>query len=140
MPQHSSVPKNLTGWIRLGVVTTDTATFAIVGAELAGILGDDWSARYVDEDGEPLPDSEVRDEPVEFEEVPVGDQDRAVLFTTHSDGGYLVEGRFGEMYGDGHMSLTEVRIRIWGCECTCHEADPENNTCDGSCHDEDPGQ
>jgi hypothetical protein len=35
------------------------------------------------------------------------------------------------------MELTEVRIRIWGCGCTCHDEDPEN-TCDADCHDEDP--
>ena len=90
--------------------------------------------------GEPLPEpaETPEHELVEFEEIPVGDQDHAVLFTTGSDGGYLVDGRFGELYGDGHMSLTEVRIRIWGCACTCHDSDPEN-ACDGDCHDEDPG-
>jgi hypothetical protein len=142
MPRHPSVPENLTEWVHLGVVSTDTAMFAIVAPELAGILGDEWTSRYLDEDGEirepagpaePEPEHEL----VEFEEIPVCDQDHAVLFTTHSDGGYLVEGRFGEMYGDGDMSLTEVRIRIWGCDCSCHDGDPEN-TCDGDCHDEDP--
>jgi hypothetical protein len=139
MPRHPSVPENLTGWIHLGVASTDTAMFAIVAPELAGILGDEWASRYVGDDGEPLPEpaGPAEHELVEFEEIPVGDQDHAVLFATGSDGGYLVEGRFGEMYGDGHMSLTEVRIRVWGCACTCHEEDPEN-TCDGDCHDEDP--
>ena len=140
MPRHPSVPGNLTEWIHLGVVSTDTAMFAIVAPEMAGILGDQWTSRYLDEDGEPRePDHQAEHELVQFEEMPVGDEDTAVLFATGSDGGYAVEGRFGEMYGDGHMSLIEVRLRIWGCGCTCHDEDP-GNTCDGDCHDEDPGE
>jgi hypothetical protein len=140
MPRHHSVPDNQTGWIRLGTVSTDTAMFAIVAPEMAGVLGDDWTARYLGEDGEPLPPPArpSEHELVEFEELDVGD-DKAVLFTTHCDGGYLVEGRFGDIYGGGHMSLTEVRIRIWVCECTCHDSEPDGGaTCDGDCHDEDP--
>ena len=141
MPRHPSVPDNQTGWIRLDAVTTDTAMIAIVAPESAGSLGDDWTARYLDEDGEPLerpagppPEHEV----VEFEELEAGDE-RAVLVTTLADGGYIVEGRFGDVYGEGHMTLLEVRIRIWGCCCTCHDSDPDGGaTCDGDCHDEDP--
>jgi hypothetical protein len=145
MPRHPSVPGSLTGWVHLGAADTDTAMFAIVAPELAGILGDEWTARYLDEDGEERP----RDldagpelhELVEFEEILVGDQgDRAVLITTHSDGGYPVEGRFGDIYGDGHMSLIEVRLRIWVCECSCHGSTGRIDTCDGDCHDEDPGE
>jgi hypothetical protein len=138
MPRHPSVPENLTGWIHLGVVSTDTAMFAIVAPELAGILGDDWASRYVGPDGEPLPTpaEPPEHELVQFEEIPVGDQDHAVLFATGSDGGYLVQGRFAD-YGDGGAELAEVRIRLWGCGCACHAQDPEN-TCDGDCHDEDP--
>jgi hypothetical protein len=138
MPRHPSVPDDQTGWVRLGVVTTDAATIAIVGAEMAASLGDEWLGRYLGDDGKPL---EIpKDDMGEFEEFEAGDDgDRAVMFTTHSDGGYVVEGRFGDLYGDDHLCLMEVRIRIWGCLCTCHDGEPaRENTCDGDCHDEDP--
>jgi hypothetical protein len=138
MPRHPSVPQNLTGWIHLGAVTTDTAMFAIVAPELAVILGDDWTSRYLDEDGQPRESTDPEHEMVQFEEMPVGDQDSAFLFATGSDGAYAIEGRFGDIYGDGSIDLLEVRIRIWGCECTCHQDHPDN-TCDGDCHDSDPG-
>jgi hypothetical protein len=109
--------------------------FAIVTPEMSGVLCDKWMARYLGEDGAPLETPQDADAG-SFEEVEVGD-DRAVLVATGSDGGYAVEGRFGDTYGDGHMSLTEVRIRIWGCACSCHDEDPEN-TCEGDCHDADP--
>jgi hypothetical protein len=141
MPRHPSVPDNRTEWVHLGAVDTDTAMFAIVAPELAGILGDEWTARYLDEDGEARPrdpDAEPElHELVEFEEVEIDDdQDRAVLFTTHADGAYPVEGRFADI--GGHMSLTEVRIRIWVCECTCHGSTGRVDTCEGDCHDADP--
>lgn len=138
--RHPSVPDNQTAWLRLGAVTTDTALIAIVAPEMAGSLGDEWTGRYLGEDGEPLQDpatTELHDV-AEFEEFEAGDT-RAVLVATHADGGYVVEGRFGEVYGGGHMSLMEVRIRIWCCECTCHDSDPDGGaTCDGDCHDADP--
>jgi hypothetical protein len=137
MPRHPSVPENLTDWIHLGVVSTDTAMFAIVAPELAAELGDDWTSRYVGKDGQPREQANPEHEMVQFEEVPVGDQDSAFLFATGSDGGYVVEGRFGDIPGTGSADLVEVRIRIWGCGCSCHDGDPEN-TCDGGCHDEDP--
>ena len=63
----------------------------------------------------------------------------AVLVTTHSDGGYIIEGRFGDIFGGGHMSLLEVRIRIWACCCACHDQDEDQRyDCDGGCHDADP--
>jgi hypothetical protein len=139
MPRHPSVPGNQTGWIHLGTVTTDTAMFAIVAPELARILGEEWTTRYLGEDGEPLPDPDTppEHELVEFEEVPVGDQDHAVLFTTHIDGGYIVEGKFGE-HAPGSPELIEVRMRLWACDCTCHDLDDTDLFCDGDCHDEDP--
>lgn len=72
MPRHPSVPDNQTGWIRLGAVTTDTAMLAIVAPESAGSLGDDWTARYFGDDGEPLeraPGPPPEHEMVEFEEL-----------------------------------------------------------------------
>jgi hypothetical protein len=61
-----------------------------------------------------------------------------VLFATHCDGAWLVEGRFADG-ASGARELTEVRIKLWGCDCTCHDSQlPEMNTCDGDCHDQDP--
>ena len=126
---HPSTPAQQTGWVKLGVVSTDTAGFAIVAPEIAAILGDDWCAKVEHETSEDL---------VQFEQVNVGEHDTAVLFSTGSDGGYLVQGRFGSIYGDDDASLIEVRIRIWWCECTCHEHEEDDDNCDGSCHDADP--
>jgi hypothetical protein len=140
MPRHPSVPSDQTGWVRLGVVDTDTATIAIVAPELAASLGDEWTGRYLDENGEPL--ETPNDDTGEFEELEYGENgDRSVLFTTHCDGGYLVEGRFGDMYGDDHLCLMEVRIRIWYCQCTCHDQDEDaRSRCAGDCHDADPAE
>jgi hypothetical protein len=107
---------------------------------MAGSLGDQWTGRYLDEDGQPLqrPEPSGLRDVFEFEEFEAGD-DRAVLVATHADGGYIVEGRFGNIYSKDHMSLMEVRIHIWCCECTCHDSDPDGGArCDGDCHDADP--
>jgi hypothetical protein len=138
MPRHPSVPADQTGWVHLGVVDTDTATITIVAPELAASLGDEWTGRYIDEDGEPL--KNPKDDLAEFEELEYGENgDRAVLFTTHADGGYVIEGRFGDLYGDNHLCLMEVRIRIWSCLCTCHDQDQDAAlACEGDCHDADP--
>jgi hypothetical protein len=38
-----------------------------------------------------------------------------------------------------NLTSYEVRIKLWGCGCTCHDSQlPEMNTCDGDCHDADP--
>ncbi len=103
---------------------------------------DDWTARYLGDDGEPLeraPGPPPEHEMVEFEELEAGGE-RAVLVNVHADGGYIIEGRFGDVYGEGQMTLLEVRIRIWACCCTCHDGQDEAQTyaCTGDCHDADP--
>ena len=60
-----------------------------------------------------------------------------MLFTTHSTAASW--SRAASAGSGGSMELIEVRIRIWGCGCTCHDSQlPEMNTCDGDCHDADP--
>jgi hypothetical protein len=133
--RHPSVP-NAIGWILLGRVTTDTGALAIVGPEMAGLFGDQWTARWLDEHGEllqtPHPDE------LSEGEIPVGvDGDLAVLASVFADGTYIVEGRMADA-GDG-AELCEIRIRLWICECTCHgEEDPAGHLCEGDCHDQDP--
>jgi hypothetical protein len=135
MPRHPSVPDHL-GWICLGKVTTDTAQLAIVGPEMAGVLSDQWTSHYLDEDGQP------RDLPVDTPgptgEIEVGDEgDLAVLADVFADGTYIVEGRMADA-GDG-AELREIRIRLWICECTCHgDEDPTDHLCEGDCHDANP--
>ena len=143
MTRHPSVPADQTGWIPLGTATTDTAMLAFVDPAFAGLLGDLWASRYLDEDGDPLPRDNDAPEPeheiIEFEEMDLGDEgDQAVLISTHSDGGWIVEGRLGDMYGEGRMVLMEVRVRVWYCGCSCHEDSDEPPACTGDCHDEDP--
>ena len=109
--------------VELGTVTTDTAMLAIVGPEMAGVLSDQWTARYLDADGEPLSHDGPPElhELVEFEELELGDEgDRAVLVATSVDGGYVVEGRFA----DGHMNLVEIRVSICDYLCGCHDRTP----------------
>lgn len=141
-------PGEQTGWIRLGIASTETGMLAIVAPECAGILGDDWIARYVGEDGELLPEPSAppEHELLQFEELElVGEEDTtAVLITVAADGGYLVEGRFGDPMGDGSAELTEIRIRLWACGCECHDGQGDDAAivCDGDCHgdcqDDDP--
>src|SRR6266516_402146 len=88
---------------------------------------DDWTARYLGDDGEPLeraPGPPPEHEMVEFEELEAGGE-RAVLVN---------------VYAEGQMTLLEVRIRIWACCCTCHDGQDEAQTyaCTGDCHDADP--
>jgi hypothetical protein len=135
MPRHPSVPDHL-GWNHLGTVTAETAVLAIVDPGIAGLFGDHWASQYIGPDGEPL---EVNpDEPLEDGEVQVGDEgDLAVTAAVYSDGAYIVEGRMADV-GDG-AELREIRIRLWICECTCHEGEePAEHLCEGDCHDADP--
>jgi hypothetical protein len=134
MPRHPSVPGNQTGWIRLGIATTETGLLAIVSPENAGSLGDDWTSRHIGEDVEELSEHAEHELP-EFQEL-VSEGDSAVLFSTHEDGGYFVEGRFGDFMGG--TTLIEVRLRLWACGCRCHDGEPAEVKCEGDCHDDDP--
>ena len=85
---HPSVPDNQTGWVTLGTITTDTAMLAMVAPEMAGLLSDTWTPRYLGEDGQPLPpaDEMPEHELIEFEELQLGDEgDRAVLLAAAHD-------------------------------------------------------
>jgi hypothetical protein len=133
MTRHPSVPDHI-GWIHLGNVTTGTALIAIVAPEVAAVLGDTWTGRYLHDDGTqrdtPLPDVG------EYEEVELGDQS-GVLVHVFADGMWIVEGRMADE--DDHASLSEIRIRLWSCDCTCHDGeDPAEHLCQGDCHDADP--
>lgn len=135
MPRHPSVPDYI-GWIRLGVVTTDTAMLAFVAPEMSGLLSDIFMSHHLDEEGEPLPaELQTIDEDGEVE---LSDQgQRAVLAAVYADGAYIVEGRMADV-GDG-AELREIRIRLWICECTCHVGEePDEHLCEGDCHDADP--
>jgi len=140
MPRHPSKPSQ-TGWVRIGDVTTDTGMLAIVAPEVAGDLSDTWTARYLDDNGEPLPDlgGPAEHDLTEFEELQLGD-DTAILFATRIDGAYAVEARFIDT--DGATELTEIRIRLWGCLCTCHGDGQDDGVtlCEGDCHNDDPPQ
>jgi hypothetical protein len=140
MPRHPSTPDNQSGWIHLGAASTETGLLAVVAPEIAAVLGGEWTARYLDDDGNPLPEpaEPPRHELVEYEEIETGDDHVAVLVATHADGAWKVDGKFADCPGGGR-ELIEVRIMLWGCECTCHDEQPaELNTCPGDCHDEDP--
>ena len=41
-----------------------------------------------------------------------------MFFEVDSDGGYNVEGRFCDLYGDGRMTLCELRMQLH-----CHDED-----------------
>lgn len=135
MPRHPSVPDHI-GWIHLGNVTTETGLLAIIDPAMAGLFGDQWTSRYIGQDGEPLPVNP--DEALDDGETEVGDEgDTAVTVHVAVDGAWIVEGRMADQ-GDS-AQLSEIRIRLWGCECTCHEGeDPTEHLCEGDCHDADP--
>ena len=127
MPRHPSVPDNQTRWIRLDAVTTDTAMIAIVAPESAGSLGNDWTARYLDEDGEPLERPLARHPStryVEFEDSKPAMKESLRLVTTHADGGYIIEGGRRRLRRRTHDPARGTDPDM-GCCCTCHDSDQE---------------
>lgn len=80
MPSRPSVPDNQTGWILLGIATTETGLLAIVAPGNAGSLGDDWTSSHIGEDAEGLPEPAEHELP-EFQEL-VSEGDSAVLFSS----------------------------------------------------------
>jgi hypothetical protein len=101
-------------WVKLGQASTDTAMLAIVDPCQADNLHRYWHGVYLPDICNPFKRQVRRPQ---FHEVKVdprpdywlGD---AVLFETFCDGGYDVEARFCDVYGDGHMSICELRIRV----------------------------
>ena len=116
-------PQALTDWQKLGTITTSNGLFALVAPYYATTLGKWWNDVFLPENdarrrGE-LPRTQPAFEEVQLEQIttsvtnPGGyrDIETALLFQC-DNGGYDVEGRFCDIYGDGHMSLCEVRIRL----------------------------
>jgi hypothetical protein len=108
-----------TDWVKLGMISTDTATFAIVDPCYADVLYRRWND-YLDAIG--LTRGRVDQNP-NFEEWHLqnhyhpaseypGMGESAVLFRSEDDGGWDVEGRFADYYRSGNMQLVEVRIRL----------------------------
>jgi hypothetical protein len=104
------------GWVELGIVTTDTAGFAIVDPAYADVLHDTWN-EHLD-----LPPGDLWSSSEQFHEVDLGEPgheplrpgEQALWLRAPVDGGYRVLGRFedadADAYGDGHMHLAEVLI------------------------------
>jgi hypothetical protein len=51
------------------------------------------------------------------------DREAALAFATPSNGGYDVDARFCDLYGDGHWSICELRIRLHDHELDDDEGD-----------------
>ena len=106
-----------TDWVKLGMISTDTATFAIVDPCYADTLYKRWNDHL---DGIGLTRGRADQNP-NFHEWHLqsryypdgpGMGESAVLFDTEMDGGWDVEGRFADYYRTGRMQLVEVRIRL----------------------------
>ena len=129
------VPADQTGWVRLGMISTRAGTLAIVDAEQAHALGDDWDSR-IRQANQTLDHGQRSDVLITnraTEQVDLGG--KSAMYVRVEQFGHPVEGRFGDVYGDGHMLLIEVRIRLWSCTCVCHEDQDidEADACDGHC-------
>jgi hypothetical protein len=148
-PEH--VPADQTGWVRLGAVTAGHCPIAIVSADVAAGITRQWHQRR--EASWNTHDRQEQEELLmtgsqQTEEItvtwPVQDvygteTDSAVMFSTELPAAGIVEGKFGDVYGTGHMQLTEIRVRLWTCSCVCHDDQDidEADACDGyCCHDD----
>jgi hypothetical protein len=133
------VPADQTGWVRLGTISTRAGTLAIVDAEQANELGADWDNRV--KASWNTTDRQEQEELVitnrQWQQITAGGE--SALYFSVEQFGHPVEGRFGDVYGTGHMSLIEIRVRLWTCACVCHEEQDidEADACDGTCcHDD----
>jgi hypothetical protein len=142
------VPADQTDWIYLGSVSTENCPFAIVSAFGAAGITQEWDRR-IDASYETFNRSEqdellmspgspqVVQVQVSYPWQGIEGKDDAILFAApDSPDTGVVEGRFGDLYGSGHMKLIEIRVRLWKCQCVCHEDDQDDETvdrCDGHC-------
>jgi hypothetical protein len=142
------VPADQTGWVRLGTVSAPNCPIAIVSAFGAAEVATKWDRRVEaswntldrQEQEELLLTGSQQTEEIEvsYPWQGVVSKDDAILFSTDCPAVYPVEGRFGDIYGTGHMVLIEIRVRMWSCMCVCHDDQDidERDACDGHCcHD-----
>jgi hypothetical protein len=111
-------------WKRIGMITTGNGMFAIVPPYYGSSLRKWWNHDYLpklEEERQGLrPRLRPQFEEVELQQVttsvtkPKGylDSESALVFQVESNGGYDVDARFCDPYGDGHMSICELRIRV----------------------------
>jgi hypothetical protein len=109
----------LEGWVRLGTVTTGNGMLAIVPPYYAATLGEHWNERLERVPMYRVPDDQA--EGVTLHQVTFArkeggalrdyaDAETAMLINTPGNGGFDVLGRYRDLYGDGYLSLVEVRI------------------------------
>jgi|SRR5215207_4510506 len=125
-------------WQTIGMVTTDTASLVIADPGASATLARAWHervGRMRDPDCPGCLTPGCKCEPMHnFEELKLtGDAElshpwveargteHALVLDTGGDGGWHVDARFCDYYGDGHLSVCEVRIRLHGHD----EDDPD---------------
>ena len=118
-----SEPLSVTDWQKLGTITTSNGMLALVAPYYANTLGRWWNDVFLAENearrrGE-LPRTRPSFQGVKLEQVttsvtnPDGYRDTETAVLVDCDnGGYAVEARFCDLYGDGHMSICDLRIRL----------------------------
>jgi hypothetical protein len=106
-------------WQTIGTVTTDTAALVITDPGASATLARAWYERLKrmsDPDREPLGNFEelkLDGEPERTHPwVEARGTEHALAIRTDSDGSYDVDARFCDLYGDGHLSICEVRLRL----------------------------
>jgi len=117
-------------WQTIGMVTTDTAALVIGDPGASATLARAWHesvGRMRDPDCrgcrvtpgckcEPMgnfEELELRGEPERTHPwVEARGTEHALVVDTGGDGGWHVEARFCDLYGDGHLSVCELRIRL----------------------------
>ncbi len=124
---HRHVAKRTTDWVELGTISTNVAMFAIVAPSMAGALNGAWSdylgGKLLERAADSIPTFDqwkLQDQLFNCHGEQHNYQERALLFCTPDNGGYVVEGRFGPHYveeGQEHdpdvpVHLVELRIRL----------------------------
>jgi hypothetical protein len=111
-------------WKQIATITTGNGMFAIVPPYYGNTLGKWWDRVFLPRNEEVRKGRRPR-LTSQFEEVelrqktwsvtnPKGykDMESALVFDAPGNGGYAVDARFCDLYGDGHMSICELRIRL----------------------------
>jgi hypothetical protein len=105
-----------TAWRKIGTVSTGNCMLTIVPPYYAETLAEHWAERLRSDDRlshASYEEIELHQRTLNFRLADFADSERCLLFDTPGNGAWDVEGRFDDIYDDGHPLLVEVRIRLF---------------------------
>jgi hypothetical protein len=115
-------------WKTIGKVGTHNGTLALVAPYFAGTLGDWWNDYLTLPIEERRPDTwkvkqlRLRQATTKHDGLTFEDCEHALLIPCEN-GPYDVQARFCDLYGDGHLTICELRINLHWAE---HAEDEED--------------